>query len=199
MNIILCYHDEPLGDAWRHFFGDLPGVEIVNADICLLDCDAIVSPANSFGFMDGGLDRALSERFGWNLEQRVQQEIQSRPLRELLVGEALVVPTNNARIPWLISAPTMRVPMHIRSSVNSYLAMKAILTVAQAHEGSPAIRTIAIPGLGTGIGRLAPELAATQMAQAYREVVLGEHVYPRNFAEAQKMHLGLNRTGMIYD
>ncbi len=199
MNIILCYHDEPLGDAWRHFFGDLPGVEIVNADICVLDCDAIVSPANSFGFMDGGLDRALSERFGWNLEQRVQQEIQNRPLRELLVGEAIIVPTGDARTPWLISAPTMRVPMHIRSSVNAYLAMKGILAAAKLHQGVPGITKIAVPGLGTGIGKLAPELAATQMAQAYREVILGEHAYPRNFAEAQKMHLSLNRTGMIYD
>jgi len=199
MNLVLCYRDEPLGDAWRHTFRDLPGVEITGGDICQIPCDAIVSPANSFGFMDGGLDHLLSERFGWDLEQRVQRAIQSRPMRELLIGEAIVVPTEDVRIPWLICAPTMRVPMRIRTTVNAYLAMKAILIAARTHKTDIPIETLAVPGLGTGIGQLAPELAAGQMAQAYREVVLDDHKYPGSFAEAQKMHLALNRTGMIYD
>ena len=29
--------------------------------------DAIVSPANSFGFMDGGIDMVYSKRFGWQM------------------------------------------------------------------------------------------------------------------------------------
>ncbi|KAJ8314435.1 hypothetical protein KUTeg_006585 [Tegillarca granosa] len=29
--------------------------------------DAIVSPANSFGFMDGGIDMAYSMHFGWQI------------------------------------------------------------------------------------------------------------------------------------
>ena len=29
--------------------------------------DAIVSPANSFGFMDGGIDYCYSEHFGWQM------------------------------------------------------------------------------------------------------------------------------------
>lgn len=199
MKIVLCHVDRPLGDAWGHFFEGLPGVEITGGDICRVPCDAIVSPANSFGFMDGGLDHLLSERFGWTLEKKVKQAIEGRPMRELLVGEALVVPTDDAQIPWLICAPTMRVPMRIRTSVNAYLAMKAILLTAKAHALSPAIETVAIPGLGTGIGELAPELAARQMAQAYREVVLDGHKYPRNFVEAQTMHLDLNRAGLMYD
>jgi len=48
-----------------------------------------------------------------------------RPLGELLVGEALVVETENELVPWIISAPTMRVPMRLRQTVNPYLAMKA--------------------------------------------------------------------------
>lgn len=199
MKIILCYRDEPMGEAWRHAFRELPDVEIACADICRVPCDAVVSPANSFGFMDGGLDHLLSERFGWDLEKRVQKAIQERPLRELLVGEAIVVPTEDAQTPWLVCAPTMRVPMRIRTSVNAYLAMKAILIAVRHHAQSRSIEVVAIPGLGTGVGQLAPELAAGQMAQAYREVVLNDHKYPGSFAEAQKMHLNLNRTGMIYD
>jgi O-acetyl-ADP-ribose deacetylase (regulator of RNase III) len=120
-------------------------------------------------------------------------------MRELLIGEAIVVPTEDARTPWLICAPTMRVPMKIRTSINAYLAMKAILIAAREHRSEIPIESVAVPGLGTGIGQLAPELAAAQMAQAYREVVLGETKYPGSFAEAQRMHLSLNRSAMIYE
>jgi O-acetyl-ADP-ribose deacetylase (regulator of RNase III) len=149
--------------------------------------------------MDGGLDHLLSERFGWHLERRVQAAIRARPMRELLVGEAIVVPTDDVQTPWLICAPTMRVPMRIRISINAYLAMKAILLVACDHRSDTPIETLAVPGLGTGVGQLAPELAAAQMAQAYRDVVLGDAKYPGSFAEAQRMHLNLNRAAMIYD
>ena len=199
MKTILCYRDEALGDAWRYRFENIDDVEVVSGDICRMPCDAIVSPANSFGFMDGGLDHLLSERFGWDLERRVQKSIQERPMRELLVGEAMVIPTEDLQIPWLICAPTMRVPMRIRTSINAYLAMKAILLAARSHKHEIPIETLAIPGLGTGIGQLSPELASGQMLQAYREVMLDDHKYPGSFAEAQKMHLALNRGALIYD
>jgi O-acetyl-ADP-ribose deacetylase (regulator of RNase III) len=147
-----------------------------------------------------GLDYALSERFGWALQSSLQRAIAARPLKELLVGEAIIVPTGNREVPWLISAPTMRVPMRLRQSVNAYLAMKAVLTTAIGHGGSPPIETVAIPGLGTGCGALPPEVAATQMWTAYREVILGEWRYPADFGEAQKAHLQLNPEEiMIWD
>ncbi len=197
--MILCYRDEPLGAAWRSAFVGVEGVEVRAENICRVSCDAIVSPANSFGFMDGGLDHLLSERFGWDLEKRVQAAIQARPMGELLVGEAIVVATEDIQIPWLICAPTMRVPMRVRTSINAYLAMKAILVAARAHQTEIPIETVAVPGLGTGIGQLAPELAAAQMCQAYREVVLGEAKYPGSFAEAQRTHINLDRSALLYD
>lgn len=75
-----------------------------------MTCDAIVSPANSFGFMDGGLDAALVERFGMYAETRPKQTIRDKHAGELLVGRAEVCPTNDSTVPWLICAPTMRVP-----------------------------------------------------------------------------------------
>lgn len=200
MTITLCHLEGGrLGEAWRHAFEGLDEVRIMEGDICQLACDAVVSPANFFGFMDGGLDWALSERFGWDLEKRVKAAIQSRPMRELLVGEAMIVPTEDAQVPWLICAPTMRVPMRIKTSVNAYLAMKAILIAAKSHSGDTPITHVAVPGLGTGVGHLAPEVAAGQMAKAYREVMLGEFKDPGSFHEAQNMHLNLNRAAMLYD
>lgn len=192
MHLKLIYRSPELGAAWLRHFKDREEVEVLAGDICQVACDALVSPANSFGFMDGGLDLAISERFGWDLEKRLQAKIAQRPLRELLVGEALLVKTNDEHLPWLISAPTMRVPMRLRQSVNAYLAMKAILNVALAAEHSHSISTVAIPGLGTGVGGLSATTAAFQMWMAFQEIVLGEFSFPRTFADAQGAHFGLN-------
>ena len=194
MKWILVYYGIPeLGAEWRRYFGGEADVEIHGGDICSMPVDAIVSPANSFGFMDGGLDIALSNRFGWDLQKKLQQQIAARPLGELLVGEALVMPTADERTPWLISAPTMRVPMLLRQSVNPYLAMKAILAAVLNHDQTPAIQSVAIPGLGTGVGGMSAATAAWQMWQAYREIVLYQIPYPLDFDEAQRRHLDLNR------
>ncbi len=193
MKWLLVYRDDEVqADEWRRLFSGQPEVEIRRSDICRLSVDAVVSPANSFGFMDGGLDCALSERLGWDLQVRLQQAIAERPMKELLVGEAIALSTGDHEIPWLISAPTMRVPMRLRQSVNAYLAMKAILITALGHNGSPRIQSVAIPGLGTGCGGLPPKTAATQMWAAYREVILGQSEYPADFGEAQLAHLELN-------
>lgn len=200
MKIKLIYRKPLLGRAWRKFFADSDKVEVLEGDICRAECNAVVSPANSFGFMDGGLDRALSDRFGWQLQERLQKIIAKRPLGELLVGQALIVDTGNRSIPWLICAPTMRVPMKLRQSINAYLAMKAILVAVSSHSQVPAIETVAIPGLGTGVGALTPETSARQMWTAYREMALGKKTYPENFAEAQKNHLALNPDDInLYD
>jgi len=67
MRIILCSIDEPLAQAWDAYCGELDGVEIHRGNILDLKVDAVVSPANSFGFMDGGIDMVYSRHFGWNL------------------------------------------------------------------------------------------------------------------------------------
>ncbi|BAV04334.1 O-acetyl-ADP-ribose deacetylase (regulator of RNase III), contains Macro domain [Filimonas lacunae] len=197
MNIILSAIDARLITAWKAVFAEEENVVIMEGDITQVKCDAIVSPANSFGFMDGGLDYALSERFGWELEKRLQTMIKELPEGELLVGQALVLETGDKHIPYLISAPTMRIPtnFNIDTSVNAYLAMKAILIKASKHEH---INNVAIPGLCTGVGRMQSVIAARQMHQAYQEIILGKKMDFSTFAEAQKYHWNINPQGMIW-
>lgn len=197
MKIILADINVDLIVAWKETFAGLQGVDVVEGDITQIKCDAIVSPANSFGFMDGGVDYALSVRFGWDLEKKLQQMIRALPEGELLVGQALTMETNDAEIPLLISAPTMRIPtnFNIDTSVNAYLAMKAILIKVMNDER---ISSVAIPGLCTGVGGMKAETAAMQMLQAYREIVLGERMSFSTFGEAQKYHWNLNKDGMIW-
>lgn len=63
----------------------------------------------------------------------------------------------------------MRIPasFNIDTSVNAYLAMKAILIKAL---GDERISSVTIPGLCTGVGLMQPMIAARQMYQAYREI-----------------------------
>lgn len=197
MKIILSALQSKLIDAWNDFFKEEQNVSILEKDITKIECDAVVSPANSFGFMDGGLDYALSERFGWDLEKRLQKIIKELPEGELLVGQALVLETHDKIVPFLISAPTMRIPtnFNIDTSINAYLAMKAILIKAKSEEK---INSVAIPGLCTGVGRMQPIIAARQMFQAYKEIILEEKMDFATFGDAQKYHWNINPQGMIW-
>jgi O-acetyl-ADP-ribose deacetylase (regulator of RNase III) len=147
--------------------------------------------------MDGGLDYALSERFGWGLEKRLQYMIAQLPEGELLVGQAMLLETEDANVPFLISAPTMRIPtnFNIDTSVNAYLAMKAILIKAKA---DIRISSVAIPGLCTGVGQMQTIISAKQMFLAYREIILGERMNFSSFGEAQKYHWNIYPQGMIW-
>jgi O-acetyl-ADP-ribose deacetylase (regulator of RNase III) len=197
MKILLVGIESKLIEAWNQFFSNEENVSILEGDITTIECDAVVSPANSFGFMDGGLDYALSERFGWDLEKKLQQRIKELPARELLIGQALLMETGDVKVPLLISAPTMRIPtnFNIDTSINAYLAMKAILIMAM---DEPRISSVAIPGLCTGVGRMQAMIAARQMFIAYEEIVLGKKTDFKTFAEAQKYHWNINPQGMIW-
>ena len=196
--IKLVYQEKELGEAWKEYFQASEYVELIEADITTVSCDAIVSPANSFGFMDGGLDLALSHRFGWGIQEELQQEINSLDEKELLIGKSLTINTNDSEVPYLISAPTMRVPMsfNIATSVNAYLAMKAILITCKNNK---AINTVAIPGLCTGCGKMPFQIAANQMFLAFNEIINGNTLDYKEFGDTQKHQYRLNEKGMIWD
>lgn len=131
------------------------GVPAVEGDILNHSGDAIVSPANSFGSMDGGIDLAYSELFGW----QVQSEIMMHYDGELLVGQALNVPTGDERFPALILAPTMRVPMAIADPNHVRIATRAAVREA-IRIGA---KSVALPGMGAGCGQVRLEWVACMM------------------------------------
>ena len=204
MRLVLCDVDEDVVRAWRQFCTDIDGVSIQHGSILEVACDAVVSPANSFGFMDGGVDAAYRAFFGSQIQEQVQQRIRERYAGEMLVGLADIVETGHPSIRFLVVAPTMRVPMVLRDSVNAYLAMRAILLlvlngrlVGGAHDGdaiSEHVQTIAVRGLGTGIGRIGPHVCAHQMRAAIEDIVLKPHNFPNSWAEASQRHQELYTT-----
>ena len=129
MNIVLADIDGNLINAWNDAAGDNAHVTTYQGSIFEVECDALVSPANSFGFMDGSLDFAISEFFGWHVQDRLQESIKSKHNGELLVGQVEIVSTDHDSIPYVISAPTMRVPMDVRGTSNPYLAIRGVVVV----------------------------------------------------------------------
>ncbi|WP_437808779.1 macro domain-containing protein [Sorangium sp. So ce1078] len=162
---------EPLTAAWGQAFATHDAVEVARDDFFARDADALVSPANSFGIMDGGLDRAIRDTIGGAIQARVQDVILRRHHGELPVGAAEVVETGHARWPFLIVAPTMRVPESVANTLNAYLAFRAVLlAVRHVNSAGQRIRTIVVPGLGTGVGAMDARRCAAQMRIAYDQV-----------------------------
>lgn len=154
--------------AWQQAFADQPTVDILCDDYFAQPADAMVSPANSFGIMDGGLDRVIRYELGFAVEQRVQQRIQDDYHGELPVGSAVIVSTDHAQWPWLIAAPTMRVPEDVSHTLNAYLAFRAVLLAIKHHNQTQTpILSLVCAGLGTGIGGLIAQQCATQMKEAF--------------------------------
>lgn len=164
MNLHLVDLDHRLVTAWREAFLRFPEVTIERGDLLAVARHCIVSPANSYGFMDGGIDAAYRAYFGMEIEARVQDAVARRPEGHLPVGASLVVRTEHRRVPFLIVAPTMTVPEQVESS-NCYRAMRAVLRIVDEEIG----RDVYCPGLATGVGMVPPESAAGEMARAYSD------------------------------
>jgi len=57
-----------------------------------------------------GIDAAVVRRFGTSLMERVQHRLMDEYMGEQPVGSAFVVATGDPQLPFLVHAPTMRVP-----------------------------------------------------------------------------------------
>jgi O-acetyl-ADP-ribose deacetylase (regulator of RNase III) len=160
-----------LVDEWKAQFSDCPEVEAIAGDYFQRPADALVSPANSFGIMDGGLDLEIREQLGFAVERALQEVIAEKHHGELPVGSAEIVATNHPRWKYLIAAPTMRVPEPIPFTINAYLAFRAILVAVQNFNkarGRREIDSVVCPGLGTGVGKVSPTRCARHMRAAYQ-------------------------------
>jgi O-acetyl-ADP-ribose deacetylase (regulator of RNase III) len=176
--LLLVAVDDAMAAAWDRVAECRPWVRVFRGSVTELEVDAVVSPANSFGWMRGGIDGVYS-RWLPGIEDRVQAAITAEHGGELPVGSALIVPTGAARPGWLISAPTMRTPGE-RLSADGTAAGAAATAILLAWrdgtlpDGRPArdvISSLALPGLGTGVGGLAPQVCAARVNEALRTVL----------------------------
>ncbi|HHJ17281.1 MAG TPA: AraC family transcriptional regulator [Gammaproteobacteria bacterium] len=150
--------------AWDRVFSGAPDVEICHGNILDFAEDTIVSPANSYGYMDGGIDKVYRDHFGIKIEKIVQDAIVKTGKSYLPVGSSLMVKTGDEKIPLMIIAPTMFLPEAVKSQ-NCFYAMSAILNIYSKSKEN--IKNIYCPGLGTGVGQVDPIESAKEMKAAY--------------------------------
>jgi O-acetyl-ADP-ribose deacetylase (regulator of RNase III) len=192
MDIKLFLRDRNIAliNAWKNEFSSYHDVEISCGDIFDLKADAIISPANSFGFMDGGIDLVYSEHFGWEVQKILQNIIQECFYGELPVGCAAIIETKNVDIKYLLSCPTMRIPEDVSNTVNAYLAFRAGLIEVINHNrnNSEKITSILCPGLGTSTGGISAINCAKQMKYAYDSILYQKYRFPNDLYEACDLH-----------
>ena len=113
------------------------------------EIDAVVSPANTGGIMNGGYDAALRRYFGNALEYRVRMSIKEAPI---YVGEARAIQTVDPKVKWLIIAPTVSIAadgLSGHESVSYAVAYKSVIVAK-----SVGAKCLGMTGLGTGAGGL---------------------------------------------
>ena len=181
-----------LCDKWRQVFSSYSEVEVLTGDYFQQSADAIVSPANSFGIMDGGLDLAIRNELGFQIETDIQEVILNKYHGEMPIGTAEIINTNHNRWSYLIAAPTMRIPENIAFTLNAYIAFRAILiAINRFNESKPnrPIKSLVCSGLGTGIGSMKPVKCAAQMRAAYK--LIKEPARISSFEEIHQSHQSL--------
>lgn len=193
LKLILVDPNPALIQAFKESFENLPNVEIVHGFFEKLPYfDCMVSAANSFGLMDGGVDAAITRFFGSQLMIRVQDRILAEYLGEQPVGTSIIVETGQPEHPFIAHTPTMRVPMDISLTDNVYLAMWAMLIAVYRHNRENTqqpIRSVACPGLGTATGHVPYRVAARQMALAYKNFLNPPRTI--NWSYADERHLAV--------
>ncbi len=156
--------------ALSEAFRPHPEVQVACDDILRVARHCVVSPANSQGFMDGGVDAAYLSFFGLALQAKVLDAIARRPEGFLPVGASVAVATGNDTIPFLIVAPTMETPEEVPAS-HAGRALRAVLREVRRN---PRLgEDVYCPGLTTHVGHVAPAEAAQSMVAAYESWKLG--------------------------
>lgn len=126
----------------------------------------VVSPANSFGIMDGGYDLALTKWYGNQLEERVQKYIIENYYGEQPVATSFIIDAGKDN-QYLIHTPTMRTPEKIVDTRVIYQSMRTTLLIAKKNK----IESILIPMFGGATGCVRPQVVAEMMYLGYCQIM----------------------------
>lgn len=196
VKVVLCDVNPKMVAAWRETFEENPEVHVVHGSMLDQSVSAWVSPTNSAGRMDGGLDAVIKGFLGAGIEKSVQKAIHQRYQGAMPVGHATCVSTGRPQPRFLISTPTMVSSSEdVSDTMNVVLAAGAALQAVHMQNAAVpgSIASIALPGLGANTGRVPPEICADLMWTAYdlfREAQLPDYATMRAALEELLGELG---------
>ena len=191
LKITLFSNNPELCEYWQNDFEHERNVAVCNTDYYdLPKHDCIVSPANSYGIMDGGLDLLIRDELGVHVQDRVQWHINRhfngcQPIGTSIIVEAFQTfdEIRSKRFKFLAHTPTMQYPQNIQGSLNTMHSFcAALMTVNQR----PNISSVACSGMGAGVGEVPPNEVSKQMHLAYK-------LYLENMSKECYYHSGGSR------
>lgn len=129
--------------------------------------DVYISPANSFGELQGGIDMQYFLHFGRKeLQDKVYKEIKTRYQGEVLVGEFCVITLPDDKL--LLLCPTMTIPTDVSQTRNAYYFTRAMLKGLNIlQKTGKKIKKVFCPIPCIGVGGMDPELAARQIKAGF--------------------------------
>lgn len=128
-------------------------IHVIQGSILDAQADAIVNAANSRGIMGGGVAGVIKRAAGSEVEA------EARAKAPVPVGEAVLTSAGRTGLKGIIHAPTMPEPAMRITSRHVGQATRAALSLADEQ----GFTSVAIPGMGTGVGGVAPGDAADAM------------------------------------
>ena len=172
MTIYLLDRNLEMFLEWKQYFGDCPDVDVVMDDFAhFMDThkvQCVVSPANSYGYMDGGYDAAITGYFGNQLEKEVQKYILENFYGEQPVGTSFTIDISGTDQK-LIHTPTMRMPSKIKEPEIVYQCMRTTLMEAIKNN----VESIVIPAFGGATGMVPYRTIAKLMKMGYDQITEG--------------------------
>ncbi|GAA4236703.1 O-acetyl-ADP-ribose deacetylase (regulator of RNase III) [Streptosporangium album] len=186
LKVVLVDINAKVVQSWRAAFADTPEVEIHKGSILARHVDAWVSPTNSRGRMDGGVDAVIKRHLGAGIQLRVQRAIRDQFEGSLPVGSAVCVPSGATNPKFLISTPTMvQSVQNVSETLNVALACAAAFqAIHMQNEKEPgSIESVALVGMGMATGRVPPRVCANLMWTGY---TLFNDYYFQDYDDLQK-------------
>ena len=133
-------------------------IELWNGDICDLEVDAIVNPANLSLWMATGVGGAIKRAGGDSIEFAA---VRQAPVP---IGEAIVTPAGELAARFVIHAVSLDRDRRTNASIIDSAVRNALV---RARENG--VTSIAFPALGTGVGGFPLDEAALVTVKAVRD------------------------------
>lgn len=134
-------------------------VEIFQGSILEVEAEAIVNAANSQGWMGGGVAGVIKRVAGPEVEN---EAVAQAPIP---IGSAVLTSGGRTKFKGIIHAPTMEQPAMRIPAENVSKATEAALKLAD----EKGFISIALPGMGTGVGGVSKDEAARRMVEAIKD------------------------------
>ena len=128
-------------------------VTVLKGSILEVEAQLIVNAANSLGFMGGGVAGVIKRAAGVEVEEEARRQA------PIPVGKAVVTSGGKTKFTGIIHAPTMTQPAMRIPAENVALATRAAMALAD----EKGFTSLALPGMGTGVGGVAHADAAGKM------------------------------------